>query len=218
MSDGMDVGQVYQRAKGTGDTGWFYGSTDIGRLLLSRATVARARATGKGYTTYSTRTDTFTNTKMSFVIEGGSGDYSIQGWESEANAFATPENMSHAEHRWYRQGRYYYCRGVVWPISYSPVTHTIEASLAISGSNTYSTKDHSGTARPSDNRKSTWIRFRFVDNLTGVSYVSDPWYFINISINNGQWTSVTGCDNDCSCDAHCSDCSCDCDNCCEGSW
>lgn len=211
LSDGRDVGRVYQRANATLNSGYYRGNDDIGHFLLSRDAIARGVA--RNVITYNSgkiKGETLNYYQKTYYqgfyipvnwyVEGGSGNFSVNEFSSDDNAFGDVAFMNTG-----RAGgkRIIHTEPMKKDVKYDVGSRVISANIFapwdvyIGGQNMY---------QRWQGRKASAIRCRFTDNVTGVSYVTEPFWVVNIDMpDNGTWAYLgRRCDFVCSCDRDCS--------------
>ena len=212
LSDGRDVGRVYQRANATLNSGYYRGNDDIGHLLLSQDAVAKAVA--RKTVTWTSRypREGLFYIQLDWEIQGGSGNFNV-GWLSS-------EGQTFGDDKWINTGYVY--TGLHGRqenranVTYSSQTGHMYMSLL------FQTKYIEIGGQRLDpqwmGRTVNVLRCGFVDNVTGVTYTSEPLYVVKSDAGDlpQQFQYLRGaCDYHCSCDINCpSDCY---DSCCEGS-
>lgn len=216
-SDGIDVGQQYQRAITTFNSGFFVGNEDIGRKLLNTEALVKIEHVGENVRTYNNRyakrssylsdeTPNFTF-DVKYKITGGSGQYAGYEWFSDGDRFGDVHFLN--------VNGYSKVKSV-----YSPSTHILTGTVKAFGWTRRGDKWYRGN-------ENWWqfpinpIRCRFNDSITGVSYVTPPFYFVQVDHKNlkdyPEWNWLNG-----RCDVHSTNdpfysCSLDYyDDCCEG--
>ncbi len=213
-SDGMDVGQQYQRAVTTFNSGFFIGNEDIGRKLLNTEAFVTTEVVGSGVTTFDRNhagrirkrdeDPNFTAT-VSFRVIGGSGKVNGFEWFSEADRFGDVHFLNVND---------YSKVATVYGENTRIITGKIKALGWTRRGDKWYRGDDNWWQKPT-----TWVRVRFTDTITGVSYVSVPHTFVRLDLvsKDPNWAHLSKqCDYHCSCDSYCS-CDNHCDDCCEGS-
>lgn len=207
LSDGRDVGRVYQRANATLYTGYYSAGVDIGNKLLSTAAVARAPSTDVTTWTFSAMGKWgYSYAPMQWVIQGGSGNFTIGNVFTDNNTFGPESTINGAPAGHNGSSKHV---PMLRNRRYDQVQHIFYVELFLC---TDYTGDHSGPFwRYVDVNR---VRFRFTDNLTGVSYISDPHLILKIDSSTlpaeyNQYKSRCdfncACDYDCGCDSYSSD-------------
>lgn len=226
MSDGMDVGQVYQRANGTGNTGWFYGNNDLGRLMLSHEATARAYPVSPVtlVSVYSFIGGVETYVTLQWRVEGGSGEFSLVELIPVSDGFISSEWLNSASVTNLRVST----QKVIGRTWYDKSRRVLCANLSRASGNRSSGPVESrysfSPGIDSDTQRNYWInhavsylKCMFTDSLTGVTYTSEPIALLNYR-KRDEWPKEFNylrgtCNWDCSCDGHYCDCDSHCFDC-----
>lgn len=204
-SDGVDVGQQYQRAITTFNSGFFVGNEDIGRKMLNRDALVLTEVVGEQYVTFNKYHHTSSKPSnasrgfeytINFKLNGGSGKFGNFEWFSEGDRFGTLEFLNtNYSRRGFRSKR-------------KPVESTYNEANHILTGNFSALWSYAAGYRAWKDADTTQVRVRFTDLLTGVSYVSVPLTFVNI-LQVGKKPEWAWLGRRCDIYVACSDCSCD---------